>query len=520
VIRPPTFGIAGARRSRISLLGRKTIQNLLAGGATLAFWIEGGDENPLPWNLDRSGPIDPALLAVPSVPAPVDFLLQLDTRPLEPTLARLPRMGVWRFSPASHHPLAFWETYDALSTVEVRLDRLTLDHTLRIPLGRRWIQVVRHSYRETLDRLVAEMSEMPLYAWRCRLDPMPDPVGFPPAIRTDPSEIDLASLRMKLAFRKLARQVHGLLFTESWRVGIVDAPISRFLDPECRLAPTWLPERDRAHFLADPFLAGVENGWLLVAEEFDYSTNTGSIVEEFSPDGSFTGRMRPSVRENCHMSYPYLLTHQGQLFCIPETHENNQAAAWQRDPDSGCWTDRRPLLTGLDCIDPTPVHFEGRWWLFCTRRADGADSKLLLFYADDLFGPWTPHPCNPVKVDVRSSRPAGTPFLFRGRLYRPAQDCSRHYGFRLLLHRIRRMTPEAFEEETVRVIEGDRWGCNGIHTIAGCRGKTVLDGRYERFTPWRTPRLLAQKLRTGFRRLLGSPSSAPVQSFDHSHKKE
>jgi hypothetical protein len=157
--------------------------------------------------------------------------------------------------------------------------------------------------------------------------------------------------------------------------------------------------------------------------------------------------------------------------------------------------ERRAVLTGFPCIDPTPACFEGRWWLFCTEKDDGVDSKLHVFHAPDPFGPWTAHAANPVKVDVRSSRPAGTPFVFRDRLYRPAQDCSRHYGFRVILNRIRRLTPTEFEEEPIRILEAGLWGCNGIHTLAGCGEMTVFDGRYDRFMPWRTPRLLAEKVR-------------------------
>ena len=40
-----------------------------------------------------------------------------------------------------------------------------------------------------------------------------------------------------------------------------------------------------------------------------------------------------------------------------------------------------------------------------------------------------------VKTDVRSARPAGTPFVYQGELYRPAQDCSRTYGGSIVIHR-------------------------------------------------------------------------------------
>jgi len=68
--------------------------------------------------------------------------------------------------------------------------------------------------------------------------------------------------------------------------------------------------------------------------------------------------------------------------------------------------------------------------LFFTDADDGPLTKLRVWFADDLLGSWCPHPGNPVKPDIRSARPAGTPFVHDGALYRPAQDCSRTYGAR------------------------------------------------------------------------------------------
>jgi hypothetical protein len=100
-----------------------------------------------------------------------------------------------------------------------------------------------------------------------------------------------------------------------------------------------------------------------------------------------------------------------------------------------------------------------------------------------------------VKSDIRSSRPAGTPFVIRGQLYRPAQDSSKHYGWRLAINRVTCLTTTEFAEETFRVLDSDRLGVSGIHTLSGNGGWSVIDGRHSRFTPWRSLGLLRHKLR-------------------------
>lgn len=323
-------------------------------------------------------------------------------------------------------------------------------------------------------------------------------IEFPPAQRQAPSALDLLRLRVKLLLRSGGDQYRGLLYSEAWQVGIVEDSITGFVDSEQLPPVRWLPSPDKTRFLADPFVASTPGGWLLMAEEFDFATGLGKIVQEFSSEGLFAGRMQDvglQDEDGTHVSYPFLLSHGGALYCIPETHQKNGVWAWRWNETSRAWQDPREIVTGVACIDPTPVFFENRWWLFYTDKADGVDSKLRICFADSPFGPWRQHARNPVKTDIRSSRPGGTPFMHRGQLYRPAQDSSKHYGWRLVVNLVTRLSPDEFEEEPVRILDSSRLGANGIHTLSGAGSKTVLDARRWRFTPWLTPRRLIHKFR-------------------------
>ncbi|MGO4780832.1 hypothetical protein AB4084_35670, partial [Lysobacter sp. 2RAB21] len=89
-------------------------------------------------------------------------------------------------------------------------------------------------------------------------------------------------------------------------------------------------------------------------------------------------------------------------------------------------------------------------------------------YSRELHGPWKPHLRNPVKVDHRSSRPAGTPFVHEGVLYRPAQDCGSGYGQAVVINRVLLCTPQRYREEAVRHCRPDPGGRNphGLHTVS------------------------------------------------------
>ena len=88
-------------------------------------------------------------------------------------------------------------------------------------------------------------------------------------------------------------------------------------------------------------------------------------------------------------------------------------------------------------------------------------------------------------MNVRSTRPGGTPFVHQGTLYRPAQDCSRGYGGAVALNRVTRLSPVEFHEEVVTVVRPDPHGPfpAGIHTLSAAGDKTIIDGQRTLFVP-------------------------------------
>jgi hypothetical protein len=132
-----------------------------------------------------------------------------------------------------------------------------------------------------------------------------------------------------------------------------------------------------------------------------------------------------------------------------------------------------------------------------------------VWWADDLLGDWHPHASNPVKIDVRSARPAGTPFVHDGVLYRPAQDCSRSYGGGVAICRVDALTPTEFREEVVRVIRSmPNAYRRGTHTLASIGDATLVDGKRLVFTFAGTRRALGSRLSHPLRNRAGGERGA------------
>jgi hypothetical protein len=183
------------------------------------------------------------------------------------------------------------------------------------------------------------------------------------------------------------------------------------------------------------------------------------------------------------------------LFCVPETAQANRVDAWRclRFPDRWEW--HTTLLDGVPVLDPTILRWDGAWWMFGTRRDRSRDAELWLWQAAHPLGPWTPHPANPVKIDVTSSRPAGTPFVVDGTLYRPAQDCSQGYGSAIVINQVDRLDATRFAESAVRRVRvGGRRYPSGSHTLAIGGGLVAVDARRDVVSPHRSMRELRARL--------------------------
>lgn len=221
-----------------------------------------------------------------------------------------------------------------------------------------------------------------------------------------------------------------------------------------------------------------------------------------------------------HASYPQLIEDAGAIYCIPETLAQRRVQLFRADPFPNGWVPDTVLLENFAGADATVCRHDGRWWLFAGNHDDQDETKLFVFHATDLRGPWRAHAANPVKCDLRSARPAGPLFQVDGVLHRPAQDCSRTYGGAVVINRIERLTPEEFVERPVRHLAPAARGPypHGLHTLSGAGNVTLVDGKRHVISPAalmarmrQAVRDLGRKLKRRAARYAGDESSASLK---------
>jgi hypothetical protein len=413
----------------------------------------------------------------------------------------LARHGVWRLRYGAKHsgPAGFREIMLAEPTTWAVLERLDEQHGPTL-LQSCCERTETSSWRGNLNAIVLASVDLPARAGLACLHGLRqggDRRADDPAASSRQVPDNRAMLRFlwRVAHATIASNLRGACGeTELWNVGIVDAPIHRFLEPGFRPAIRWLTPLGPARYAADPFGIAVDDGLLVLFEEFDLRTWRGRIAQMTLGEGRRSAPVT-AIDNGAHMAYPQLLEHDGKIYCLPTTSDRRELALYRLDPASRRWSKDRTLIEGVALVDASIARYDERWWIFAADDDDHRFSKLFAWHADSLFGPWQPHAANPVKIDVRSSRPGGTPFEYQGALYRPAQDNSRTYGGRIALNRIVRLTPLEFEEEVVAVVEPPARGYSaGLHTLSAVGDRTLLDAKRLEVKPYLIPRRLRHKL--------------------------
>ena len=437
----------------------------------------------------------------------LDVLVRFGFGILSGDILNLPKLGIWSF----HHgdaqeyrgaPPGFWEIARRDPVTGVILQKLTERLDGGIILQKAWLKTLS-SYPRNLDRIYFATTHLLANAAReaianpSMLDDRSPCVTNAP-VYLYPRNVQMAKFLLTSFAWRVRDQFNSLFRHQQWTIGIVDAPVETVAKDGIAGDVRWLPE-PKGGYVADPFSIRSE----IVAELFDWSSGRGYLVE-IDPKANGQELVASEVlRPPFHLSYPFVLVNGGQAYCIPEAAEDRRVQAYSNDD----WAQAHVLLEDFPALDSTIFEHEGRWWLMCTSADAGPNEFLFAWHSDDPKGPWTSHAMNPIKVDIRSARPAGGPFALGEVLVRPAQDCSTHYGARLVLNRVIRLTPEEFEEEPHSVISPDPSGKYpvGLHTINAMGSATLIDGARWIFSTSEFIRALRRKLRR-------QPTTVRVQS--------
>ena len=430
----------------------------------------------------------------------LDILVNLGFRRLRGRILHAARYGTWTFQPGEAYPcqggpVGFWEVYDSRPETILSLHVLHGDEEgdiqiCRIHTATDYISVTRNENKllwiasALLPRKIRELHALgeKVFFEKVRRENNEEP-----AASRKPSAIPKGYQTLRLLFKTTRRHFAKKIWK---RIGLKQWILMYSFDNQ------GMPSSDLAHYhpiippkdrlWADPHVIQKDGIYYVFIEELIYREGKGHIsCLTIDQAGNFTAP-RPVITQPYHLSYPFVFCHQDKYFMIPETSENRTIELYECIQFPDRWELVRVLMDNLWAVDATLHQKDGLWWLFTNIRQHEGTSDwddLYLFSAPDLFSTnWRPHPMNPVVSDVRSARPAGRLFSHQERLYRPSQDSSRRYGYRIRINQVLTLNESEYEEICIGVIAPPAGHMFlAAHTVNSAGDLTVIDSAIMRF---------------------------------------
>lgn len=233
------------------------------------------------------------------------------------------------------------------------------------------------------------------------------------------------------------------------------------------------------YWRADPFLIEHEGKTWLFAELYDRIKRKGVLgCREL-----IGGKWRIILDEPFHLSYPFVFEHNGAYYMIPESFKSGKILLYKANSFPYSW-ELVQQLKEMSAVDSTLLQTPSGQYLLTVHVVNSIGTLTLVPIANDgslqpACTVSTPQDCN--------CRPAGKAFIKNGMLIRPAQDCSKGYGYGLNFTHITKISNNHFEETLLlKVLPKDIRICRvsnpqGIHTYNCSSQYEVIDYKQYEF---------------------------------------
>jgi hypothetical protein len=296
----------------------------------------------------------------------------------------------------------------------------------------------------------------------------------------NPNNLQALSIFISFWIRRLGEMVKSVFKKQQWSLhykvkqGSIETSLFRYKKLTPPAGTDW----------ADPFVVFKENKYYLFFEELVCATKKAHISYlEFDNSGNLISKAPVvALKEQHHLSYPFIFEHSGDYYMIPEAAESKSVWLYKCEKFPHEWKKHKLLLEETALFDPTIVFQNNMWYLFGTQKplnGSSTDQYLYLYFSENLFsGSWKRHPLNPITRDVRGARPAGKIFEYNGKLIRPSQLGAPKYGYGLRFQGIVTLSPEVYEEKPLSDILPEwKEGLLATHTFNSVNGFSVVDSQ-------------------------------------------
>ena len=263
-----------------------------------------------------------------------------------------------------------------------------------------------------------------------------------------------------------------------WNIGFVENSLDDVINGE-PLKIKWLNHECKDRWFADPFILDVADDKLYVlVEEYYYPHKRGRLAM-LTIDRLSNGLISADtiLELDTHLSFPAIIRRDGKILVYPENFNGGGLKLYELDLQKKALVNGRSISDAL-LTDAVYTELFGKQQIYSTEIPDPNGARLGVYEKDDA-GKYVK--VKEYRFPENIARNAGDWFEYKGKKYRPAQECNVEYGHGISFQQIEEAPDGLQFKELWRKTSPHPTMKVAFHTFNMYKGVMVVDCRGYRY---------------------------------------
>ncbi|WP_204525359.1 glucosamine inositolphosphorylceramide transferase family protein, partial [Citrobacter cronae] len=283
---------------------------------------------------------------------------------------------------------------------------------------------------------------------------------------------------------KIKKIIKTFFYHESWDIMILkDHGSHLFPDNTLEiLSKTTAQQLKKKYtFQADPFIVEKADKLYVFYEAFSFRNSKGALrcrVLDRELTEIDDVKLEGFDDLKCHLSFPFLIHINDQLFMIPESSERKEVILFQSVEFPARWKKIKVLISDTELTDNVFLTINETCYLLSTTM----DNEIIIHSAENIFGEWQ-RIAPSLKVSNHHHRGAGAPYLVDNKMYFLTQECTPEtYGKSIYIKELVTLNDTVFDESLIEKINSSINHSDGVHTLNFSNNYIVYDSKINKFS--------------------------------------
>lgn len=283
---------------------------------------------------------------------------------------------------------------------------------------------------------------------------------------------------------KIKKIIKTFFYHESWDIMILkDHGSHLFPDNTLEiLSKTTAQQLKKKYtFQADPFIVEKADKLYVFYEAFSFRNSKGTLrcrVLDRELTEIDDVKLEGFDDLKCHLSFPFLIHINDQLFMIPESSERKEVILFQSVEFPARWKKIKVLISDTELTDNVFLTINETCYLLSTTM----DNEIIIHSAENIFGEWQ-RIAPSLKMSNHHHRGAGAPYLVDNKMYFLTQECTPEtYGKSIYIKELVALNDTVFDESLIEKINSSINHSDGVHTLNFSNNYIVYDSKINKFS--------------------------------------